>query len=42
MLGGAIEVLNEASFTLIDEPLLEGEDPIEVNVDAMKAMLANG
>lgn len=37
--GGAIEMLNEAAFAACDEPLLEGEDPIELNAYAVKEML---
>lgn len=29
---GAIETINEAAFELADEPFLEGEDPLEVNM----------
>jgi len=31
MAGGAMESINDASFQLCDEPLLEGADPIEIN-----------
>lgn len=31
MAGGSIEIINERSFELWDEPLLEGVDPIDVN-----------
>lgn len=31
MLDGALERINEASFDLYDEPLFEGDDPIEVD-----------
>lgn len=37
--GGAIETLNEAAFAACDEPLLEGEDPIELNAYAVREML---
>lgn len=32
MLDGALEQINEAAFDAFDEPLLEGEDPISVNI----------
>jgi uncharacterized tellurite resistance protein B-like protein len=31
MAGGAMESINDVSFQLCDEPLLEGADPIEIN-----------
>jgi uncharacterized tellurite resistance protein B-like protein len=31
MAGGAMESINDASFQLCDEPLLEGADPVEIN-----------
>lgn len=37
---GAIEVINEASFDVCGEPMLEGHDPIEVNSYAVEEMLA--
>ena len=37
---GAIDVINEASFEICDEPILEGDDPIEVNKDLMEEMSA--
>jgi hypothetical protein len=33
MAAGAIEAINEAAFELADEPLLEGDDPLEVNME---------
>jgi hypothetical protein len=39
MLGGAIETLNEASFALCDQPLLEEDDPVDINPDALGRML---
>jgi hypothetical protein len=39
LVGGAIEVLNEAAFERCDEPLLEGNDPVTVNPNALKEML---
>ena len=40
MPAGAIETINEGAFNCCDEPLLEGDDPIEVNEDALKEMLS--
>ena len=37
---GALETLNEAAFDAYDDALLEGDDPIEVNSEILKAMLA--
>jgi len=34
MAGGAMEAINDAAFQLCDEPLLEGDDPIEINAYA--------
>ncbi|WP_207000853.1 TerB N-terminal domain-containing protein [Trinickia mobilis] len=31
LLDGALERINEASFDAFDEPLLEGDDPVEIN-----------
>jgi len=39
MTDGAIEVINEASFRLLDEPLIEGDDPIEISASAAEEML---
>lgn len=36
---GAIDVLNDAAFDAADEPLCEGQDPIEINLDIVKDML---
>lgn len=36
---GAIDVLNDAAFDAVDEPLCEGQDPIEINQDIVKDML---
>ena len=33
---GAIERINEASFTQFDEPMIEGEDPLEIGVHLLK------
>lgn len=37
---GALDTLNEAVLEASDEPLCEGDDPIEMNVDVLKEMLA--
>jgi len=37
---GAMEAINEASFELCGEPLLDGPDPIEINPFALEAMEA--
>ncbi len=36
---GAIDRLNEAAYEATGEPVLEGEDPLEINRDALEAML---
>jgi hypothetical protein len=36
---GAIETLNEAAFELVDEPFLEGDDPLEVNTEFVAEFL---
>ena len=36
---GAIDMLNDAAFDAADEPLCEGQDPIEINYDIVKDML---
>lgn len=36
---GAIDLLNDAAFDAADEPLCEGQDPIEINQDIVKDML---
>lgn len=33
---GAIERINEASFTRFDEPVIEGDDPLEISVQLFK------
>ena len=38
MPGFAIEGINDAAFEFAGEPLLEGEDPIEVNPHALEAL----
>ena len=40
MLDGALEQINEAAFDSFDEPLLEGDDPITVNVDLIETIEA--
>lgn len=40
MLDGALEQINEAAFDTFDEPLLEGDDPITVNVDLIETIEA--
>ena len=37
---GAFDAINEAAFDACDEPVLEGEDPIEINPEAMEAITA--
>jgi hypothetical protein len=36
---GALEILNEAAFEAVGEPVCEGTDPIEINSYALKEML---
>ncbi len=36
---GAIEAVNDAAFSAFDEPLLEGQDPVEVNPDALEELM---
>ncbi len=38
MLDGALEHINEAAFESFDLPLMEGEDPLEVNVEVVKRL----
>jgi tellurite resistance protein len=33
---GALDMINDAAFEICDEPLLEGDDPIEVEMDIVK------
>ncbi len=40
LLDGALEVINEAAFERCDEPLTEGEDPIELNPDVLQVLLS--
>ncbi len=37
---GAIETINEAAFVLLEEPVLDGDDPLDVNQQIAKEMLA--
>jgi hypothetical protein len=37
---GAIEALNDAAFAVVDAPLLEGDDPIEVDPQVLEVMLS--
>jgi uncharacterized tellurite resistance protein B-like protein len=39
LLDGSIEAINDAAFDACDQPLLEGEDPIEVNAAALTSLL---
>ncbi len=39
MPAGAIETINAVAFERYDEPLLEGEDPLEVNEEALRELL---
>jgi len=36
---GAFETLNEAAFELLDCPLLEGDDPIVVDLETLEGMM---
>jgi uncharacterized tellurite resistance protein B-like protein len=36
---GAIDRLNEATYEATGEPVIEGDDPLEINRDALEAML---
>jgi hypothetical protein len=40
LLDGALEVINEAAFERCDEPLTDGEDPIELNPDVLQVLLS--
>ncbi len=35
---GALDTINEAAFNICDEPVLEGDDPVEVNQELMEEM----
>ena len=39
MPAGAVETINDAAFARCDEPLLEGDDPLEVNDEALEELL---
>jgi len=39
LLDGAIEAINESSFDSCDEPALEGEDPVEVNLPVLNSLI---
>jgi uncharacterized tellurite resistance protein B-like protein len=39
MPAGALETVNEAAFDICDEPMLEGEDPIDINQHAVEELL---
>jgi len=39
LLDGALEIINEAAFEQCDEPLAEGEDPIDINADILQELL---
>lgn len=39
LLDGSIEAINDAAFDACDQPLLEGENPIEVNAEALTILL---
>ena len=40
MLDGALERINEASFEAYDIPFIEGDDPIEINVELLERIAA--
>ncbi|MGB3494234.1 MAG: TerB N-terminal domain-containing protein [Elainellaceae cyanobacterium] len=40
MLDGALEVINEAAFDACDDPLTDGEDPIEVDTDVLEQLMS--
>jgi uncharacterized tellurite resistance protein B-like protein len=40
MIDGAIETINEASFAKYDQPAIEGDDPVEINMDIREEVLA--
>ena len=39
LLEGSIEAINEAAFDAFEEPALEGDDPIEINIAVLSALL---
>ena len=38
MLDGALESINEASYDKLDLPFSEGDDPVEINPDAVSRL----
>jgi hypothetical protein len=40
LLDGALEIINEAAFEACDEPLMEGDDPLEVNTAVLKELVS--
>lgn len=40
MLDGALEQINEAAFEAFDEPLIEGEDPVDINPHILEQLSA--
>ena len=40
LLDGAIEVVNEAAYEQCEAPLCEGEDPVEIDAEVLRRMLA--
>jgi hypothetical protein len=38
-LDGSIETINEAAFDACEEPVLEGDNPIEINIAVLSALL---
>ena len=38
MLDGALESINEASYDKLDLPFSEGDDPVEINPDALNRL----
>lgn len=39
LLDGALEIINEAAFDHCDEPLVEGDDPVTINLDVLQDLL---
>lgn len=39
LLDGSIEAINEAAFDACEEPVLEGDNPIEINIAVLSALL---
>jgi hypothetical protein len=40
LLDGALEIINEAAFEACDEPLMEGDDPLEVNTAVLEELVS--